>query len=396
MGRGGGELIISAFFVILWFAGGSEYAEKTRLKLEYTFCTSRQNAKQLLSESDFDIFIGVPMTSGMYSSVGFINSSPVIESELAYAQKPNKDVSEDSLAAYLSDGFTRIPISLMLFTRRHPLQALLIVAVVVVIIAAVIIFFIVRSQKQKAKMQESHNEQLSEALQIEREANEAKTTFLSNMSHDIRTPMNAVIGFSTLLAREPENTVKVREYARKIGAASNHLLGLINGILDISKIESGRMSLRHSVFSIDELMESINIVIRPMAGEKKQTFTVNIEKMSHELFVGDKTRINQILINLLSNAIKYTPVGGDIRFDVSDIGGTSSSVENIRFVVTDNGYGITDEFKKIIFDPFTRAEDSTVNKETGTGLGLAITKNIIDLMGGTIRINSTPGNAAVT
>ena len=243
----------------------------------------------------------------------------------------------------------------MLFTRRHPLQALLIVAVVVVIIAAVIIFFIVRSQKQKAKMQESHNEQLSEALQIAREANEAKTTFLSNMSHDIRTPMNAVIGFSTLLAREPENTVKVREYARKIGAASNHLLGLINDILDISKIESGRMSLRHSVFSIDELMESINIVIRPMAGEKKQTFTVNIEKMSHELFVGDKTRINQILINLLSNAIKYTPVGGDIRFDVSDIGGTSSSVENIRFVVTDNGYGITDEFKKIIFDPFTRA-----------------------------------------
>lgn len=243
-------------------------------------------------------------------------------------------------------------------------------------------------------METQHNKQLREALQIAQDANEAKSTFLSNMSHDIRTPMNAVIGFSTLLAREPKDEVKVREYARKINAASNHLLGLINDILDISKIESGKMSIRQSVFSIDELMESINVVIRPMAGAKKQTFHMSMGKMSHELFVGDKVRINQVLINLLSNAIKYTPDGGDIRFEISDMGSSSSSVEKLRFVVSDNGYGITDEFNKIIFDPFTRAEDSTVNKEVGTGLGLAITKNIINLMGGTIELESKLGEGS--
>ena len=211
------------------------------------------------------------------------------------------------------------------------------------------------------------------------------------MSHDIRTPMNAVIGFSTLLSKEPDNSVKVREYTRKITAASNHLLGLINDILDISKIESGKMSLRQSVFPFDELMESINVVVRPMAGEKRQSFHVSMGKMEHELFVGDKVRINQILINLLSNAVKYTQENGHIQFSVTDLGSSSTSFECIQFKVSDDGYGITDEFKKVIFEPFTRAESSTVNKEVGTGLGLAITKNIIDLMGGTIEVESEVG-----
>ena len=131
-------------------------------------------------------------------------------------------------------------------------------------------------------METLHNSQLCEALQIAKDANEAKSVFLSNMSLDIRTPMNAVIGFSTLLSKDPGDEVKVREYARKISAASNHLLGLINDILDISKIESGKMAIRQSVFSIDELKESINVVIRPMAGAKKQTFKVNMGKMLHE------------------------------------------------------------------------------------------------------------------
>lgn len=194
-----------------------------------------------------------------------------------------------------------------------------------------------------------------------------------------------------MLSRDPGNEVKVREYTRKISAASNHLLGLINDILDISKIESGKMSLRQSVFSIDELIESVNVVIRPMAGAKKQFFQIELGTMSHELFIGDKTRVNQVLINLLSNAIKYTPDGGKITFAITDLGQTSHSFERLRFVISDTGYGINDEFKKVIFEPFTRAENSTTNKETGTGLGLAITKNIVDLMGGTISIESNPG-----
>ena len=232
-------------------------------------------------------------------------------------------ISEDELAGYLSTGNLHPDSSsVLLFARRYPVQAMMAVTAVTALVAAIVVCLLLRASRQRAKMQAVHNRQLSQALQIARDANEAKTTFLSNMSHDIRTPMNAVIGFSTLLAREPDNAVKVREYARKISAASNHLLGLINDILDISKIESGKLSLRQSVFSLDELMESVNIVIRPMAGEKKQSFQVNMGKMAHELFVGDKTRVNQVLINLLSNAIKYTPVGGSIRFEVTDMGST--------------------------------------------------------------------------
>ena len=151
------------------------------------------------------------------------------------------------------------------------------------------------------------------------------------------------------------------------------------------------MSLRQSVFSIDELIESINVVIRPMAGAKKQSFQIHMDAMEHELFVGDKVRINQVMINLLSNAIKYTQEEGHIHFEISDLGSSSTSFERMRFVISDNGYGITDEFKRIIFEPFTRAESSMVNREVGTGLGLAITKNIVDLMGGTIELDSEMG-----
>lgn len=266
--------------------------------------------------------------------------------------------------------------------------ATLLVVAVTALVALLLFLVWNRYAKQKAAMQRQHNSQLQEALQIAREANESKTTFLSNMSHDIRTPMNAVIGFSTLLAREPDNGVKVREYARKITAASNHLLGLINDILDISKIESGKMTLHQSVFSLEELVESINVVIRPMAGAKKQEFQVHMKDIRHELFVGDKVRLSQILINLLSNAVKYTPENGHISFQIADLGNSSSNFECIQFRIADDGYGITEEFQKIIFDPFTRAENSTTNKEVGTGLGLAITKNIVDLMGGTIDLAS--------
>ena len=232
------------------------------------------------------------------------------------------------------------------------------------------------------------NEALKTALEQAEAATQAKSDFLSRMSHDIRTPMNAVMGFSTLLAKEPGNEIKVREYTRKINAASNHLLSLINDILDISKIESGKISMHQSVFSLSELIESINAVIRPMAGAKNQDFHIELGHMEHELFIGDKLRINQILLNLLSNAVKYTPEYGHIRFCIKDKGSSSTSFEQIEMQVIDDGYGISEEFQKIIFDPFTRADNSNINRETGTGLGLAITKNVIDLMGGVIELKS--------
>lgn len=360
-------------------SGKADLAAGTRAALEYYIYEKASN-------------LVTSMIPGQYQNAAVAVSRDCPAELLTALNNYIYSISEENLASYLSDGNLHSgSFSLANYARRRPVHAVLLVAFFTAVIMTVFFFFRNRAQREKASMERVHNAQLQEALQIAQEANEAKTTFLSNMSHDIRTPMNAVIGFSTLLSREPNNAVKVREYTRKISAASNHLLGLINDILDISKIESGKMALRESVFSLDELMESINVVVRPMAGEKKQQFQVNMGKMSHELFVGDKTRINQVLINLLSNAIKYTPAGGQIRFGIADLGQSSSNVERIRFVVEDTGYGMTDEFKQIVFEPFTRAENSTTNKETGTGLGLAITKNIIDLMGGSIELESILG-----
>ena len=332
---------------------------------------------------------------GLAQNVGIAVARSADDTLLGVLNNYIYSISESDLAAYLSNGNLHDDsFSLVSFIRRHPVQATLIVFCITVLIAVLLFLLHSRAVKERAAMQAMHNEQLRDALQIAQEANAAKTTFLSNMSHDIRTPMNAVIGFATLLAKEPDNSVKVREYTRKISAASGHLLGLINDILDISKIESGKISLRQSVFSFEELIASINTVVRPMAGEKRQSLQIHMGKMEHELFIGDKTRINQVLINLLSNAVKYTQMDGHIRFVITDLGMSSSSFERIRFEVSDDGYGIDESFQKIIFDPFTRAESSTVNKEVGTGLGLAITKNIIDLMGGTIELESIPGHGS--
>ena len=161
-----------------------------------------------------------------------------------------------------------------------------------------------------------HNRQLAEALQAAQIASNSKTMFLSNMSHDIRTPMNAVLGFTTLLARDAENPDKVREYTKKITASGQHLLSLINDILDVSKIESGKVVLNVAQFTLNDLVSSVDAIIRPMAKAKGQTFHVKALGIKHEYLMGDETRINQILINLLSNAVKYTPEGGNIWFRI--------------------------------------------------------------------------------
>lgn len=243
-------------------------------------------------------------------------------------------------------------------------------------------------RQEREKEREIHNKQLAEALQAAQIASNSKTTFLSNMSHDIRTPMNAVIGFTTLLAKDAENPDKVREYTKKIMASGQHLLSLINDILDVSKIESGKVVLTIEEFTLNDLVSSVDAIIRPMAQAREQKFFVEVTNIKHEHLLGDETRINQILINLLSNAVKYTPKGGNIWFRIIGLKQRSSQYEHIRIEVEDNGYGMTPEYLKTIFDAFTRAENSTTNKVQGTGLGMAITKNIIELMGGTIEVFS--------
>lgn len=243
-------------------------------------------------------------------------------------------------------------------------------------------------RREQEEERQLHNQQLAQALRAAQIASESKTTFLSNMSHDIRTPMNAVLGFTTLLARDAENPAKVREYTKKITASGQHLLSLINDILDISKIESGKVVLNLEEFALEDVLSSVDAIIQPMARAKGQQFHLEVTGVRHEYLVGDETRLNQILINLLSNAVKYTPEGGNIWFRVTALKQRSSQYERIRIEVEDDGYGMTPEYLETIFDAFTRAENSTTNKVQGTGLGMAITKNIVELMGGTIEVFS--------
>ncbi len=243
-------------------------------------------------------------------------------------------------------------------------------------------------QREREEERRLHNQQLAEALQAAQIASQSKTTFLSNMSHDIRTPMNAVLGFASLLANEAENPGKVREYTGKIMASGQHLLSLINDILDVSKIESGKVALSYENFSLSSVLASVDAIILPMARAKGQRFHVEMTGVRHEYLVGDETRINQVLINLLSNAVKYTPEGGSIWLRVIGLKQRSSQYERLRIEVEDTGYGMTPEFLETIFDAFTRAENSTTNKIQGTGLGMAITKSIVELMGGAIEVSS--------
>ncbi|MGY3664323.1 MAG: ATP-binding response regulator [Roseburia sp. 1XD42-69] len=270
---------------------------------------------------------------------------------------------------------------------------LVVLSMLIAFFLCFILYYLNQRQQEKLRREreterEMHNKQLAEALKAAQIASESKTTFLSNMSHDIRTPMNAVLGFTTLLAMDAENPVKVREYTKKITASGKHLLSLINDVLDVSKIESGKVVLNYEKFTLSDLVSSVDAIIRPMAQEREQHFYVEVTGVAHEILVGDETRINQILINLLSNAVKYTQRGGCIYFRILGLKQRSPQYEHFRIEVEDNGYGMTPEYLETIFDAFTRAENSTTNKVQGTGLGMAITKNIVELMGGTIEVSS--------
>ncbi len=235
---------------------------------------------------------------------------------------------------------------------------------------------------------EKKNIELEKTAQEAKEANAAKTTFLSNMSHDIRTPMNAIVGITNLMAHDKNDSVKMETYIHKIQIASQHLMGLINDVLDMGRIESGEVSLNEEPISLAEQVWQVESIIRPRAEELEQDFTICVHKICHEYLLGDAVRLRQIFINLLSNAVKYTPYGGKITFELTERLCEDSDYAEFYIRVVDNGRGMSPEFLEHIFEPFTRAENSMTNKIQGTGLGMAITKNIVDMMGGTITVQS--------
>ena len=253
-------------------------------------------------------------------------------------------------------------------------------------------------QAEAAEKLEEVNTALEETVQFANtakaeaeRANEAKSVFLSNMSHDMRTPLNAVMGLATLISRDAENSDCVREYARKLTYSGEHLLGLINDVLDMSKIESGKTTLNLCDVNLADIINETDNIIRPQAKKKNQTFVVKSDGVEYCCITADKLRLSQILINILSNAVKYTEEGGNITFEIKEIKVTNPQIVKYKFIISDNGIGMSEEYLKDIFKPFTREETSLTDAVQGTGLGMAITKNLIDLMGGTIKVLSTQG-----
>jgi len=246
-------------------------------------------------------------------------------------------------------------------------------------------------EQQYVKNNDSQTEQIEElrAALVEAErANQAKSTFLSSMAHDIRTPLNVIIGFTQLACEYKDDPKKVEEYHKKILASSNHLLDLINDVLDISKIESGKVSLNISEFSVSDMIENVEASIRSQTEERAQNFQIELRDVRHNYLMGDKLRMDQVLLNLLSNAVKYTPIGGEISLQVEQKHCIDSNMVTFCITVEDNGSGMSEEFQKILFEPFTRETTGVAGKVQGTGLGMTITKNLIELMGGTIRVES--------
>ena len=280
--------------------------------------------------------------------------------------------------------------------------------IVAVCVMLGISFVMRRNQQEAIRVERENNARLEtvntelrqakraaeEAFQVAQEANRSKSNFLANMSHDIRTPMNAIIGITSLIRYDAGDKGKVIEYADKIDTSSQHLLGIINDVLDMSKIEAGKTVFKYSDFSIVDFIQELDTIFHAQIHEKKQTFSITKENIRHEWVNGDRVHLMQIFSNLLSNAIKYTQEGGKIQLLAEECESNSSVYAKYRFLVSDNGMGMSADFKNTIFDTFTRAENSMTNKIQGTGLGMAITKNLVDSMGGTIDVESEPGQGS--
>ena len=282
-------------------------------------------------------------------------------------------------------------------------------AVVMLVCCSLMIFWtlkikqkqVIESEKKNADklaqmnaVLDQKNTELAHAASVAEDASKAKTDFLANMSHDIRTPMNAIVGITSLMEHEPGMTDKMETYIQKVQLSSRHLLGLINDILDMSRIESNEVQLNAEEVSLAEQMEQIDSIIRAQVNEHEQHFHIHVNEIVHEYLVCDGVRLRQICLNLLSNAVKYTPKGGDIILELTEVPCDVADHAKFVYTVIDNGYGMSQEFLEHIFEPFTRAENSMTNKVQGTGLGMAITKNIVDLMGGEIHVESQLGKGS--
>lgn len=272
-------------------------------------------------------------------------------------------------------------VDIVTWVKIHPAYAIVICAVIFLIILLTILFY------EKSR----RNRILKKAIEKADKANIAKSEFLANVSHDIRTPMNAIVGISNLMEQEEGSSQKLREYIEKIRLSSQHLMGLITDVLDMSKIEANEVVLVEEPFELTEQIEQASDIVCSQMLEKKHEFKLAYESVSHDRLIGNSSRLRRVLINVLSNAVKYTPEGGKIEFKIQELESYSPDAARYKFTIADNGVGMTHDILEHIFEPFARGEASVTNKVQGTGLGMPIVKSLVELMGGDIKVDSEPG-----
>lgn len=286
-----------------------------------------------------------------------------------------------------------VPDSVFREQANRILAAFGIVAFIMISAVLAAMLFIINTQKKKVKMATIHRDELAEAFELAQQANRAKTTFLNSMSHDIRTPMNAIIGFTTLAATHAEEPDAVRGYLAKVTHSSEHLLSLINEVLDMSRIESGQLNISYKEENLSDLLDSLYDMFQNDISARQLSFSMDTGDVdaAGSSIICDRLRLNQVLLNVISNAVKYTPDGGAVSLRVVRTEARQDGYIGYEFHVKDNGIGMSPEFLERIFEPFTREETATVNGIQGTGLGMAITYRVVSLMEGTIDIKSEPG-----
>ena len=378
---------------------------------EIVDCDTQEDAARLVKDGQADCFVTGISSENKYSKKYSFYSVPLVNpvrscfavnsgnrSLLSILNKTIKAMPVNMLAGALAMYKSSArKVTLSDFIKDNFFKVMLISSIAVAVVLLTILMLLQKARKAEAAARKaaSDTQELNAKLQVAVEkaesANRAKSTFLSNMSHDIRTPMNAIIGFTTLALSNIDDTDRVKDYLGKTLASSNHLLSLINDVLDMSRIESGKLHLEEVEVNLSDVLHDLKTIVSGQIYAKQLEFYMDAMDVTDEDVYCDKTRLNQILLNLLSNAIKFTPAGGTVSVRVRQLAGKVRGCGQYEFRIKDNGIGMSQEFAQKIFEPFERERTSTVSGIQGTGLGMAITKNIVDMMGGTIEVQTAQG-----
>ena len=378
---------------------------------EIVDCDTQEDAARLVKDGQADCFVTGISSENKYSKKYSFYSVPLVNpvrscfavnsgnrSLLSILNKTIKAMPVNMLAGALAMYKSSArKVTLSDFIKDNFFKVMLISSIAVAVVLLTILMLLQKARKAEAAARKaaSDTQELNAKLQVAVEkaetANRAKSTFLSNMSHDIRTPMNAIIGFTTLALSNIDDTDRVKDYLAKTLASSNHLLSLINDVLDMSRIESGKIHLEEVEVNLSDVLHDLKTIVSGQIYAKQLELYMDVMDVTDEDVYCDKTRLNQILLNLLSNAIKFTPAGGTVSVRVRQLAGKVHVCGQYEFRIKDNGIGMSQEFAQKIFEPFERERTSTVSRIQGTGLGMAITKNIVDMMGGTIEVQTAQG-----